>query len=224
MEILSSVNRRQFLSGLFSITAAGLLSRQNNAIASNQPIDHSARMNMLISVLQEHHTRHDGVLHDEQKTNLIYAFEKIKPTNHLEETIVVACAMSMQSVYNIVDEYVRRRKGEAPRLPAHSAMLLKGWGVPDTYGILLFREQISALLAEVTGASLGYGKELCLEMTMGCINTRDFRSELAEEYREFNGDQIMAVYDAVLFYAPAARPYVWCSAMVSRADALVMAL
>lgn len=164
--------------------------------------------------------RHNDVLHDEQKANLIYAFEKIKPVNHLEETIAVACAMSMQPVCKIVDEYARRRKGEAPRLPAHPVTMLKAWGVPNTYGMLIFREQIDALLAGIIGLHLGAGQYFRYRIICGEIKKADFVSKIREKYPCSNRDDIIAVYDAVLYYAPMGRPYIWCSSMVDRADAL----
>jgi|GEM_PF-1916462 len=220
MHTPSSVTRRQFLSGLFSLSVAGFLPRQNDTAIIVLPVDHTLRVNAFIRVLQEQHMRHDDVLHDEQKANLVYAFININPSYHLEEAIAVACSMSYQPTCHIVDEYVRRKKGEASRLPDHPVMRVKAWGVPDTYRVLIFREQINALLAEMTGSSLEYGKQICNEMMIGEVKENNFASFLCEKYQSFNRDEIKAIYDAVLYYAPTGRPYTWCSSMVDRADVL----
>jgi hypothetical protein len=62
MQTPSPVTRRQFLSGLFSISALAFLPREDYTPAMSRPIDHTLRVNALIRVLQEHHMRHDDVL------------------------------------------------------------------------------------------------------------------------------------------------------------------
>jgi hypothetical protein len=214
------VTRRQFLSGLFSLSAAGFLPRQNNTAATYQPVDHTLRVNALIRVLQEHHIRHDDTLHEEQKANLVYAFEKINPSNHLEEAVTVACSMNYQPACGIVDEYVRRKSGEASLLPDHPVMMLKAWGVPHTNRMLIFREQLNALLAELTGRTFEYGRQLCKKIILREVTEQDFKALMSAKYRGFGTKEIKVTYDAVCYYGPSARPYTWCSSMVNRADAL----
>jgi hypothetical protein len=221
MKTPSALNRRQFLSGLFSAGAARFLSWESGTSATIQPTDHTPRVNALIRVLQEHHLRHDDVLHEEQKANLVYAFDKIDPSNHVEEAVAVALSMSYQPACHIVDEYVRRKKGEAPLLPEHPVMMLKNWGVPDTYRMLIFREQVNALLAELIGGTLEHGRRLCNKIMLREVKEQGFTSLLGDKYRGFRAKEIKVIYDAVCYYGPSARPYTWCSSMVSRADAVV---
>ena len=207
-----SVSRRRFLSGLFSLGAAGLLPRENNAAAALQSTDHTLRVNALIRVLQEHHMRHDDVLREEQKANLVYAFEKIKPSNHVAEAVAVACSMSYQPVYHIVDEYVRRRRVGALHAPGHPVLMLKAWGVPDTYRMLIFREQIYALLAELTGRTLDNGRKVSNMIYRHAITESDFADLLCAKYRQIlNSEEINELFETVGINAPTARPYAWCS-------------
>jgi hypothetical protein len=218
MQTPSSVNRRQFLSGLFTVGVAGFLVRQNKIANEPQKPDHALRLNALIRVLQEHHMLHDDVLHDEQKANLVYAVEKIKPLNHAEEAVAVACSMSQQPVCHIVDEYVRRRNGGASLLPDHPVMTLKSWGVPDTYRMLLFQEQIYALLAELTGMVLLHARGFSGRMYRHQIKAQDLGLMLNERHPSLRANEVQLIYDAVCCYTPSARPYTWCSSMVSRAE------
>ena len=220
MKTCLSGSRRQFISGLATITAAGLLPYQNNAIASNQLIERSGRMNTLIKILQEHRMRRNDVFHDEQKANFLYAFDKIKPLNHLEETIAVACSMSCQPVCDMVDEYIRRKHGISSRLPEIPIHSLNNWGVPDTYRVLIFRDQINALISEITGQTLRASHNICNEIMCGHIKDTDFASYLSDKYQWFSRDDVTAVYDAVVYFAPTGRPYTWCSTMVDRADTI----
>ncbi len=66
MSTLSSATRRQFLSGLFSITAAGLLSHRSNAIASSLP-DHLLPVKTLNKVSPKQYMRRDEILPEEQQ-------------------------------------------------------------------------------------------------------------------------------------------------------------
>lgn len=220
MNDLSSVTRRQFLSGLFAVTAAGLLFRENIAAATLKPADKILRLNALIRVLQDHHKLHDAILRESQEANLVYAFEKINPSNHLEGAVAVACSMSYEPICHLVDEYVRRRNREKPRLPDYPEIDLKAWGIPDTYRMLIFHEQLHALLAELTEVNQEFSRRLCNNIMRRKITAHQFAALLKEKYRRFSGEEIKTIIDAVQFYGPTARPYTWCSAMVNRADAI----
>lgn len=217
MKTPSPVTRRQFLAGLFTVGATGFSPLKNTKTIEVQPQNNSLRVNAMIRILQEHHMLHDDVLHEVQKANLAYAFNKINPSNHVEEAIAVTCSTSYQPVYHIVDEYVRRKNREKPLLPDHPVMMLKAWGVPDTYRMLIFREQINALLAELTGSSVGYGTRMYKEIMLCGVTEQRLTALLSKKYYDFGTKDIKVIYDAVCYYGPLAKPYTWCSSMVSRA-------
>jgi len=64
---------------------------------------------------------------------------------------VVACGTPRTALNHIVDEYVRRRKGEKSQLPDVEMAPPEVMGLPDTQRIIIFREQLLSLLRELTG-------------------------------------------------------------------------
>lgn len=62
------------------------------------------------------------VLNREQKSNLIYAFTKIRPQNIEELSVTLVLGLQTNSAHELVDAYVYRRKS-ASQVFFHTAML-----------------------------------------------------------------------------------------------------
>lgn len=219
---MKTITRRRFMAGIIATGTIGCLSKKishgNSAFRVNDP---NERIQALINVIDDLYRSHDCGMDERQKANLRYAFSKIEPSNHLEETIAVACGVSCMTELDVVDDYVRRKNEEAPQLPDHPVFALAAWAVPDTRRLLVFREQVEALLGELTGTSLREGRELCKKILKPGIEKSELIAMLSDKYREMDPREIGAICDAALFYAPYTISYQWCSTIVDRAHALL---
>lgn len=242
----TKINRRQFLTGLTVTGIMSLISSGRADTAESISINKDNYLETLIKVLKEQAAYHNDVLHQGQIENLTYAFEKICPTNHQEMAFVVACGTNTQPLNHIIDEYARRRKGEKSHLPDHPLMALNEWGLPDTQRILIFREQIEALLKELIdfnspwirekGKIFLRGMKDLLRNLSDChpvhcqilfymilrkqegFSYNEFRVLLKKDLKIKYGSELATIYDALQYYAPICRPYAWCSTMVVRAS------
>ena len=219
---LKTITRRRFMTGIFSAGTIGCLSQGtsygNSAIFVNESTE---RIQALTNVIEELYREHDSRMDEREKANMSYAFSKIEPSNHLEEAIAVACGVSCMTELGVVDDYVKRKNGEAPQLPDHPVFALKAWAVPDTRRLLIFREQVEALLGELTGTSLREGRALCKKLLKPGIEKHELSAMLRDTYREMNPRDIGMICDAALFYAPYTISYQWCSTIIDRAHTLL---
>ena len=91
-----------------------------------------------------------------QQGFLTEQFTKMAPSTHIEAAIFAAIAEQAHSPHRkkmqteIVEEYVRRRKGDRPLMPDHPILSLEGLGMPETYRLLIFREQVTKLIETLT--------------------------------------------------------------------------
>jgi len=224
----SLLNRRQFLT---NVSAVGLFTLfpffKENPRANQDPDQKKALRslyrNALITVLEKQAVYDDETLSREQIRNLDYAYEQINPANHQEMAFVVACSMSEEPCNDLVDEYIRRREGKESLLPDHPLMALEAWAVPDIQRILIFKEQIRALLWELTGwGDYGFFYKTYRGIFQKEITPDTFVELLLEKYRKrLTSGEITTIYDALEYYFPKLRPYHWCSTIVTRVDALV---
>lgn len=138
------IERRQFLSaaGTFCLAGVfGLGAKREDAVP-----DYLDPMRI---ALQEQGRLHDAPWYEWNEENLQYACSRIKPTTHVELAFLAAVSIRCVSNQAVVDEYVRRRSAEPPLLFDHPVFELKSWGMPNTQGMLVFREQQLTLLREV---------------------------------------------------------------------------
>ena len=99
----------------------------------------------LEQVLAAQERLHGSVRDESQQSNLFYAFQEIRPNSHTELAFVVWAGSRCQPADSLVDEYCRRREGLPSILFDHPLLSLHGWCMPDTYRLLVFREQLEAL-------------------------------------------------------------------------------
>ncbi len=236
------LDRRSFLKGL---SAAGIMP----VIPLGELFmrDERSLTRALIRVMNEQGLYDDYAISLEQINNLRYACKSIKPSSHQELAFVVACGMSHQPLNSLIDEYVRRKNGFSSKLPDHEMLALKEWGLPDTHRILIFKEQIKALIKNLIWRDNNSANEEQLKssgrkekgnlssgiQTMTLTEKRNFlyygslrRSltysdffEALSTNKQLIGDaELKKIYDALLYYGKAGcRPYAYCSTMAERA-------
>lgn len=112
----------------------------------------------------------DDIHYKEQVDNLHYAFGRIKPSTHQEAAFATAFGHSKRPLKHIVDEYIRRKRGEISLLPDHRIFSLDE-GAPDTHRVLMFREQITIVLARIL-KFMNYPEIVKIEMR---FHLRDIR-------------------------------------------------
>jgi len=175
----------------------------------------------LIQVMKDQASKHDYTIYPEQINNLSYAFKKIKPANHQEMAFAVAYSGPIYSQKYVVDEYLRRKNGKQSKGPDHPILALDNWCVPNTYRIIIFKEQIHALCGEVTNYSLTPHR-LWVGINYKTIELNDFHELLNDEYRnQLSKDEVKIIFEAISYVGQGGcRLYSWCSSIVSRADAL----
>jgi len=224
------INRNQFMKGLLGAGVLSFFPFISKAANKPQPSQQKL-INNLIKVLNEQGAYFGDQLDKIQITNLKYAVDQIKPSNHQELAFVVACGNQGQRFNFIVNEYVKRRNGEKSLLFDHPILALETWGRPNTQRILIFKEQIQTLLSELTGLTENYKlyrkllwghriKRLNPNTYKG-ISLNEFHDVLSKKYRQLlNDNEIMMIYYTLINHISFARPYTWCSTMATRASFL----
>ena len=222
-----NISRNQFMKGLVS---AGVLSFfPSVSKADDKPqLSQQRLINNLIKVLNEQGSYYGWEIDEVNISNIKYAVEKIKPSNHQALAFVVACGDQDQSSMHIVDEYVRRKKGKISILPDHPVLILEDWGLPDTQRMLIYREQVEALIEDLTNLGRPSSKFFSLENKLRLaehFSGKFVYNKLVEELNEYyqkrlSDNEIEIIYQALVFYIKIKRPYVWCSTMATRASLL----
>jgi hypothetical protein len=222
-----NISRNHFIKG---IVGAGVLSFFPSVSKSNDKPQFSQQrlINNLIKVLNEQNAYYGDQLDTTQISNIKYAVAQIKPSTHQELAFVVACGDQRQSSMPIVDEYIRRKNWKTLTLPDHPVLALKGFGLPNTQRILIYREQVEALIEDLTNLGRPSSKFFSLENKLRLaehFSGKFVYNKLVEELNEYyqkrlSDNEIEIIYQALVFYIKIKRPYVWCSTMATRASLL----
>jgi len=224
----SMIDRRRFLT---NVSALGLFTlfpffEEKPSIHKDPDQETALRFlyrNALVTVLKKQASHNNETLSQMQISNLDYAYDQINPANHQEMAFVVACSMSKEPRNDVVDEYMRRREGKESLLPDHPLMALETWAMPDTQRVLIFKEQLQALLKILTGSEYSVSLLQLYRLTFQKDNLHEkFVGLLLEEFRKrLTRKEITTIYEAFEYYFPKIRSYYQCSTMVTRATALV---
>lgn len=211
-------NRRQFIKG---IAGTGLLSLAPVIDVSRLTDSNTDLLERFIKVLAVQASYHNDKLEQENIANLTYAYNAIKPSNHIEMAMVVACGKHYQPFNHIVDEYVRRKNGKQPTLPDHPILALETWGVPYTHRVLIFREQMDALLKEFQVHSPTKRQQLLYRLFDRRTRHQKIKELINKDRCKLNSDEINTLIEAVSCYLETGwHLYTYCSTMVNRAEAL----
>jgi len=212
------IERRQFLSvaGTFCLAGVfGLGAKREKAFP-----DYLTAMR---TVLQEQGRQFSVPWYEWNEENLQYAYSRIRPTTHFELAFLVSVILCGVSSQEAVDEYVRRRSGEPPLLFDHPVFELKRWGMPDTHGVLVFREQRLALLQEVcdcdrTDSSV-YIQQI---LTLGRSKRESLRDIAARRCPgALSPEDVDLIETSISYYAKYRMFYAFCSTMAVRTEAIV---
>lgn len=185
---------------------------------------------------------HGAVRDEAQHANLIYALKEIRPGSHTEFALVVWAGTRHVPVHEIIEEYCLRRADESPgvcfynphditdkycrhrvgrssRLFDHPLLSLHGWCMPDTYRLLVFREQLEALAKQLTGNR--DGRDIVwrinqYEKSIKGISPMEFR-KLIDPVNGLTAADVTLFYDYIRERYAASLPYVWCSTIVELA-------
>ena len=159
----------------------------------------------------------------ESEANLIYALSRVAPSTHLEIAFVVAVIERVPSNRDIVDEFVRRRAAEQPLWPDHPLLDLQKWGMPNTYRLPVFQEQIHTLIREVTGWGGRHAWDYLDEIFKARASRKPLREVATPECQASVSTEELDIIDSIISYnAPRSRQYAWCSTMAERAWKIVV--
>jgi len=174
-------------------------------------------LGQLIAALRHQCTINDTALTDDDVKAMIYSFNKINPRNHLEYAIVTACASKCLYDSGLIDEYVRRKNGKAPKFFYHPVFDLETRCLPNTHGVLFFRDQAVCVLSEITSANTVTATEHWSALMKWELSFYDFIKIVNDKYKkELGSPGLQSMYNFILTCSPYI-PYFWNSTIVSKA-------
>lgn len=194
-----------------------------------------AFLTRLLNVLDRQAEMNNALpFNSEEREAVRRIFERLAPRSHLEAAIIAVSAGKALNIYDnwrdqlgqpdILGEYVNRRSHAKAQLPEHPLLACPGLGMPHTYGLLIFREQVTALVQILTGASQQRAEairwQLISDLTLE-KNLYDsaFCAEMAQNHSELSLAELEAIIWNIKAYRALFGPsYVWASTMVSRAE------
>ena len=164
---------------------------------------------------------------DRQQGFLTEQFAKMAPSTHIEAAIFAAIAEQAHSPHRnkmqteIVEEYVRRRKGDRPLMPDHPILSLEGLGMTETYRLLIFREQVTKLIETLTHLPSDKSDRLRKDLMArkDNVTSAQFRALVSPDYKDLTDrDYEVLDWNLNLFIRCFGPSYVWASTMVTRAE------
>ena len=164
-----------------------------------------------------------------QQVFLTVQFVKMAPSTHVEAAIFAAIAELAHSPHRnkmqteIVEEYVRRRKGDRPLMPDHPILSLEGLGMTETYRLLIFREQVTKLIETLTHLPSDKSDRLRKDLMArkDNVTSAQFRALVSPDYKHLTDmDYEVLDWNLNLFIRCFGPSYVWASTMVTRAEVL----
>jgi len=153
---------------------------------------------------------------------LAAGYDLIKPRFHDEYVFISSCVTPIEHCLERLEEYVRRRNGEKPKLPDHPLFhlhALKG-ALPNTYGILAYYEQVEAVIGRLVVAPahriVQLRRMLRLSYNEG---VEAVKASPRRKYREQMSDRdVLEVCKAIHTHLQHARSYSCHSTMIAAAE------
>jgi hypothetical protein len=212
-------SRRQFIraSSLCGVTA--LLPGFINGWNHHRNIESYSEA--LIKVINDWNLPHGLGIHPDGVKNIKYAFEVLKPEDHQDLAFIVATC-GFTPMKHLIDEYKRRKNGQRSLYPDHPVLELTEYGVPNTYRIIVYDEQLEALFQEIIqdASKEKIWEDLWFNKNKSRI---DLRKCLLEPYRsELSDCEVRNIWDAMNYFRLKWIPsYTFCSTIVNRASELI---
>jgi len=207
-----AINRRKFIRNSLVLASCAVV-----PIAIDRKPNNGDVLGRLTDAIKHQCSINDAPLSEEDIEAMTYAYNKIDPQNHQEYAVVTAFSTKYVQEIGLIDEYIRRKDGKAPKLFYHPVFDMKKRCMPNTYGLLLFRDHAICLLQDLAYINAAKATAYYWELVKGKFSFDDFAKVVIAEYKEglgVNGMQDM--YDFIYNYSPCI-PYSWHSTIVSRA-------
>lgn len=213
-------SRREFIARLSCICLLPL-SPYNLQGASGKKHDNSY-LETLMRVIDERGRLNNMPLSSDQRESMTYAYSRIQPSTHVKMAIVAWAGHKIKLIVKeVVDEYCRRRNGETPKSFLIPHIDKSEYVTPETYGLCIFREQVTDLLEEITSLSRDLVRPWWRRVLQ--ITSEDFSKLITNKYLvRLNEREIEQLYEQITFWASCATPYMFCSVIVNRADRLAL--
>jgi hypothetical protein len=158
---------------------------------------------------------HGYPLSAENCDNLGYAYSVIVPQTHTEAALVVWAGSQYESVVQLIDEYVRRRSGQASRLFDHPVLALSDMCQPETRRILVFREQLKALCRELTTRDVA--ERICRGDEERNCSLEMFSEYLRPLYKKsLLAGEVEVLHRYIREMYATSREFSWCATVVDR--------
>ena len=207
-----AINRRKFIRNSMVLASCAVI-----PVAMKRKSNDSDVLERLIAAISHQCAINDAPLSEEDIQAMTYAYNKIKPQSHLEYTIVTAYSTNYVYEGGLIDEYLRRKTGKPPEFFYHPVLDLEKRCLPNTYGLLFFRDQSLCLLQELTSTNAAKATAYYLELIRGKFHFVDFVKVVNDDYKEqFGINGLQDMYDFIHTCSPFI-PYSWHSTIVSRA-------
>lgn len=224
------LGRRQFMASLGGMGLGIFLTKDASAIKPPAVTPNIEYFPYLVAAINEHH-RLWGTddLWYEELISLACACEKIQPATHGELAACVARMIhGMEIDEEIVDEYVRRKNGLPPLLDDHPLLDLPKHGVPATFRVLIYVEQLQALYQELTDCpmqlSFALLKRFSFRWQRNKSDIEQLRTIVTAEYKERFAEKELRILARILGSNYIfAKPYTVCSIIADRAENLARA-
>lgn len=218
------LGRRQFMTTVGMLGMSFLFAKNVSASNQSTAVQTIDYFPYLLAAIEEQALRCGFELESGQRECLAYTCENIQPGTHVELAVVVALGEGfLENRKPIVDEYVRRKSGMAPMLDDHYLLELPHLGVPSTYRVMLFEEQLIALIRELTDE----GRKKSTERLYTYCKRKDIEPlrEIAKpEYKELLTDDEFSTLERIIrFHAGYSKQYTYCSTVAARAENLARA-
>ena len=211
--MLEVIGRRKFMRNSLVLASCAVIP----AAIGHKPSSDSDALEQLIVAISHQCAINDTSFSEEDMQAMTYAYNKIKPQNHLEYTIVTACSAKYVYDIGLTDEYVRRKNSKTPELFYHPVFDLEKRCSPITHGLLFFREQGIFLLQELISTITPKATAYYWELIRGKFRFDDFAKMVKNEYAaELGMKRLQDIYDFIYTCSPF-LPYSWHSTIVSRA-------
>ena len=192
----------------------------SDSSAKDGPIDYYPG---IVSVVDKENIAHGfRKMSSRERENLRYACDAIRPSNHVELSIVIGLGPRWVPYRKHIDEYVRRREGLTSHGDDHSFLELDKYVVPDTQRVMVFREQLLSLIAKLTGKNNPDSLFHLRQYMQARADIPPLKEVALPAYRRKFNNEEFALFERVLRgNAAIALPYTYCSTMACRVEMLV---
>ncbi len=222
------IKRREFLK---MVPALGLSMGMSQSLIIKPEQDNKKIINALQQAVEEFYSQNfygidwgsdwDNEIHQQ---NLIYAVHKIHPTTHNDLAFVVAMRNVFYPAASVIDEYVCRKTTGKSNAPDHPLLHDTRWGVPFTYRLIAYQEQVTCVIQELTDKHWDQNQEIWHGIYYGRMKPDEFYSLFTDHYKkQLTITDAKQIFDGLDYIRNRFTTYAECSTVVSRAMEILKA-